>query len=476
MLHLLPLGCYRISPFLLAVRHIILDKMFCCLKRLPKTKRPDGEVHKDPAHYVKSQEIQYDVPLQPSVPIGSRVGNPPDAVPTVTEPDPLLHRSSDSNKSGMINLQQTELPLRTATPSVLGSEKLDMTVCVPAKRSRDLWKEAFAELDDEEKDLLSKVEKPEGLKIVEEVEKQTKARYREHEERGWKIPRGKGKNDISLRDAARKILSSVLWAKDLIDRLVAFDLTGYASIAWSIVSFGLQMVKNDIDRVESMFEACRTLTDTLTLCAAIDASHRDQDMPDSCHLEEAIIGIYVVILKFSTEILRESTMKNGQRIVRSITSLEEQPLQEFIKTLYSKEKVLNRWAQLIQHQYRKGEMEGISRKAETILAEVEDLAEKISNIESRAFTNEEDKILGWFSKYRFFESQREASLRRDSSTPAQLLGSWTRLSTRSGRNRIISCCGFMEIVSNCLLESTSLTDPSWMWKECVVVSAVQRFT
>lgn len=395
--------------------------MSCCLKRWPKFK--NKEVPKDSLDHAQSQELQSDLYPQPTVLVRSRVGSPPNEVRAATGPDHLLHCSSDSNKPGIISSQKTSSPLQTAVSSVLIADDLEETVSVPAKRSRELWKEAFAELDEDEKDLLSTVEKPGASKIVEEVAMQTKARYREHEERGWKIPRGKRKGDINLRTAAKKILSSVLWAKDLIDHVVAFDATGYASIAWSIVSFGLQMVKNDMDRLESMFEACGTLTDTLTLCAAIDASHRDHTVPDSSHLEEAIIGVYVVTLKFSTEILRENTMKVGQKILSSITSLEERSLQEFLKLLYSKEKALSRWTQVIQHQHRTGAENAISEQVDGVLAGIENMAVKVVNIESRAITEEENEVLDWLSSYPFFESQREASVRRDPSTAAWILDS-----------------------------------------------------
>lgn len=44
--------------------------------------------------------------------------------------------------------------------------------------------------------------------------------------------------DASLRAAARMILLYVLWAKDLLDCFVPFDLMGYVSIVWSISRWG----------------------------------------------------------------------------------------------------------------------------------------------------------------------------------------------------------------------------------------------
>lgn len=397
--------------------------MSCCFQRWPKFKISNQKVPEDSLDLAQSQEIQSNLRPQPTVLDGSGVDSPPNEVRAILGPDRLQHHSSDSEEIGINSSQQPSSPLREDVPSVPAADNLDETIIVPAKRSQDLWKEAFAELDDEDKGLLSTVENPGASKIVEEVATQTKARYREHEEREWKITRGNGKGDINLRNAARKILSSILWTKDLIDQVVAFDATGYASIAWSIVSFGLQMVKNDMDRLQNMFEACGTLTDTLALCAAIDASHRDQPVPDSSHLEEAIIGVYVVTLKFSAEIHREINMNVGQKILSSITSLEERSLQGFLKSLYSKEQALSRWTQVVQHQYRKGENKAISEKVDGVLAGIEDMAVKVLSIEARATTDEDNRVLDWLSNYRFFESQKEASRRRDASTAAWILDS-----------------------------------------------------
>ena len=271
-------------------------------------------------------------------------------------------------------------------------------------------------LDDTKKVSLSKFGNRQGADIVEEVAKRTKERYLEHEKRGWRISRGEGKTDINLRAVAEQILSSVLSCKKLIDAAVSSDPTGHAFIGWSVVSLGLQMVKNDVDRLDSMFEACETLTDNLSLCAAIEANNRDRHLCDSQNLEKAMVGVYVAILDISAEIVSESTMNGGQRMLKSITSLKEEPLQELKRTLKSKQKDLDKWRVIIDQQYRK--------QADKILTGmVNDLTKKMSIVEARALTDEDDKVLAWFSDYQFSKSQRDAAALRDDSTATWILDS-----------------------------------------------------
>lgn len=313
---------------------------------------------------------------------------------------------------------QSALPHRPAASSE--PEVAEEPVPVIALRNRNLWEEAFANLQDAQRDLLSRIEKPQGPNIVEQVAKQTEKRYREHEERGWKISRREGKSDVNLRATFRKGLSSILRFKGLISAGVAFDPTGHASSAWAVVSLGLQMVQNDSDMLKSVFEACETLAAALTRYAAIEASYRDRTLRDSDHLEDTIVSVYVAILEFSAEIVRENSLNIGQRILKSITALAEQPLQEFIKTLKAKEEILQRWTDVIEHQYRKQEMVEIDEKVNSTLAGIE---QQLSNIVSKILTVEEQSILDWYSDYRFYDSQIDAASRRDASTAAWILGS-----------------------------------------------------
>ena len=86
-----------------------------------------------------------------------------------------------------------------------------------------------------------------------------------------------------------------------------------------------------------MLEACGTLTDTLARCAAIEASYRDRDLPDSDHLEDTVVELYVSISDSSAEMVSQNKMEIVRRVLTSISSLVAQPLQNFRTKLNAKE-------------------------------------------------------------------------------------------------------------------------------------------
>lgn len=114
----------------------------------------------------------------------------------------------------------------------------------------------------------------------------------------------------------------------------------YVSTAGAIISPSLQMVKFNTDGPEGTFEACVTLNEALTLCTAIEAGHRDQDVRGIPRPKEVIIGVDVAILEFSAGVDLGNTIKRVKKIPSSFPSLKEQPLQNSNKTLRSKAKLL----------------------------------------------------------------------------------------------------------------------------------------
>ena len=77
------------------------------------------------------------------------------------------------------------------------------------------------------------------------------------------------------------------------------------------------------------------------------------------------------------------------------------------------------WTNIIEQQYRLHEGKELDEKVDKILAILmADLVTKMSILESRALTAEEERILDWYSEYPFFESHKDAMSRRDADTGA----------------------------------------------------------
>ena len=110
--------------------------------------------------------------------------------------------------------------------------------------TRDLWRAAFESLSDGEKSVLDpstnqRPNKPPSH-LVDEVIDLTREKCAQYEAGGWHIKR-EGWEDINVREKAKSLICSALVVKDLIDAGLQFDASGYGALAWSVVSFGLQV-------------------------------------------------------------------------------------------------------------------------------------------------------------------------------------------------------------------------------------------
>lgn len=120
---------------------------------------------------------------------------------------------------------------------------------VPAETSndsgtRDLWRAAFESLSHDEQSALDPSTNQDAKKppshLVDEVIDLTKEKCAQYEAGGWHIKR-EGREDINVREKAKSLICSALVVKDLIDAGLQFDVSGYGALAWSVVSFGLQV-------------------------------------------------------------------------------------------------------------------------------------------------------------------------------------------------------------------------------------------
>ena len=407
-------------------RHLqyILDvAMSCCLPRLLKWKRPVSESLEANGDHTQSLKSHSGLPPKSNVSSNIEFETPHTNAPTTVERDQSGHRSNDSRESEVVNahdvdatgFQQDLSPSGTAIPTSPIINEPDKAVRANVKLRRDLWEEAFARLDKGKQDLLCEIKNPHGPKIVDSVAKQTEQMYREHEGRGW---------GANFKKGFESVLKSVLKCRELIGTCLASDPTGHAAAAWTIVSLGLQLAQNELDRRQTILKASEILAENLVLLAAIEGSYLDRIVRDSRNLEDVMVVVYVAILELSAEIVHQNSLSSSQRVLNSFTALLEDRLQELKDALLDKQDRLSSWTSIIEQQYRTKEGKDIDEKVDKILAILmADVVTKISILESRALTAEEERILDWYSKYPFFESHRDAISRQDADTGAWIFES-----------------------------------------------------
>ncbi|RAL12829.1 uncharacterized protein BO97DRAFT_450808 [Aspergillus homomorphus CBS 101889] len=207
-------------------------------------------------------------------------------------------------------------------------EKHKEPTTVPA----NLWKVAEEQLDEKSRKwlLLNREEHTtdsveEALaKVISEVED----KYKDHQKGGLRIrERGDGAGRFDVRGSAKKVLVSVLQVQDLIKTVAGFDPTGHASTAWSVVSFGLTLVRNDIERRDAIMEASEFLAKVLAYHSIIDHNYRQGDIPSPARLGDALVDLYVAVLRYAAEVQRtkeENIVKRAEGILMRIEEMAKQ--------------------------------------------------------------------------------------------------------------------------------------------------------
>jgi len=315
-----------------------------------------------------------------------------------------------------------------APPTGAGVPEAHSNVQGEKQTRRDLWSAAFEQLDSSKRKTLEDSSTSVGqsdtsVSVVEYVIQQTEEAYEDYKKKGWRVQRGKGKDEINVRDEAKKILSATLDVKSLIDSAVRSDPTGYASTAWTIVSFGLQLAQNDQDRLDMLFKSSAFLANLLARYANLEAYYLDQDIKSVDRLEKAIIDVYVAILEYAGAVRRTREQSALKRSIVAFQALAGQPLQSLQEAVLAKDKDVEAWRSLVSHEYQRKEFEESSKKADIMLDKIDRMAADVSTIKKAILTQEEERLLQWISSINVSDSYNRSLGLREASTGEWLLNS-----------------------------------------------------
>lgn len=157
----------------------------------------------------------------------------PPARPAQPRPEKSTQNGPPSAKKAT---SSTDVTPGNLTPGEPAQEKSVQQNPVP----RDLWKEAFDNLDPSRQPYVA----ANGMSstfAIDQVIKDTTAKYELWQKGGLKIRRKDG-DDINIRDCAERVLGAAMKASNVISTAVSFDPTGHASSAWMVVSFGMSVI------------------------------------------------------------------------------------------------------------------------------------------------------------------------------------------------------------------------------------------
>ncbi|KAL4942944.1 hypothetical protein BDV06DRAFT_221703 [Aspergillus oleicola] len=253
----------------------------------------------------------------------------------------------------------------------------------------DLWKEAYDGLDEGLKKYVSSGDTDSATDAINVVIEQTRHKYREWKEGGLKIPRKDGK-DIDFRGSMEKILNAALQVQDLIANVAAFDPTGKASAAWYVVSLGMTMVSNDIQRRNEMFGASEYLSETLAYYSIIDAHYRDQEVAGGQNFDQALLRVYTAILEYTAEVKKAQQENALERVVKSIMAISDQRFTKLKEAISEQSLNAEKWSNLTNN-IRTREI------AQSSLAAIDENLEITKKVYSKVLDEEEQRVMAWVS-------------------------------------------------------------------------------
>ncbi|CAG8929162.1 unnamed protein product [Penicillium salamii] len=279
---------------------------------------------------------------------------------------------------------------------------------------RDLWKEAFESLDPSRQQYVAS----NGVSTTEaigQVIDGTTAKYEQWQKGGLRIHRKDG-DDINLRDCAENILGAAMKFSGLISTAVSFDPTGHASSAWMVISFGMSIVQNRLDRRDAIFAASQYLAETLSYYALIDENYRNQDVGSDHNLDETLLRVYVAILDFTVEVKKGNEENEAKRTFQSVMALTDQPLSTLKDTINVQGQLSEKWISLATNL-------GDRQKAAEHLAKTDQLLEEMKSLASKAMTTQEESQVVWMSAASYSDRQRALRKKRTGDTGLWLLDS-----------------------------------------------------
>ncbi|RDH35841.1 hypothetical protein BDQ94DRAFT_168171 [Aspergillus welwitschiae] len=279
---------------------------------------------------------------------------------------------------------------------------------------RNLWKEAYDGLPPKLQEYVPAAEIP-ATDAIQKVVQTTEEKYKEWQQGGLRYHRKSGK-EIDIRQASEKIIGMAMKAKDTISTIVSFDPTGHASSAWTIISFGMSIVQNRLDRRDAVFEASAFLTENMAYFALIDANYRDQGVGSDANVDQALLRAYSAILTFTAEVEKTRDENEAARLWYSISAYTDQSLSKLKDSLIAQKEATKEWAQLASDL-------GNRERAKEILSNTDKLIESSKNMESKLLTAEEDNQLEWLSSAEFSNRQDILQKKRTGDTGVWLLNS-----------------------------------------------------
>ncbi|RAL07912.1 uncharacterized protein BO97DRAFT_428839 [Aspergillus homomorphus CBS 101889] len=224
----------------------------------------------------------------------------------------------------------------------------------------DLWQVAYATLDDESRLNFLHLDRLMGM-LARHSGHARRVLYQKHQAKGLVFNLGHDRV-LDIRGTAQNVLRSALAFKDVVSAAAAFDPTGHASSAWTVVSLA------NATHSSSPPTFSPTPLPVILSWTAIIASGTSK----GSHIDRAITNVYIAILN-SAEVVVTRESNRGVKIIESILPPSETALKQLETAIGQADTELGKWIQVDESLSR-------DREAREILAGIDRLQSSINQI------------------------------------------------------------------------------------------------
>ncbi|KAH8425514.1 ATP-binding protein [Aspergillus melleus] len=302
----------------------------------------------------------------------------------------------------------------TGKASSTNTEHADGTVdtIVKCNTRGSLWKRAFDELDDDRKRHLPQEDEIKSPKqAIQEVISKTEESFKKYNSGGFKIKTQSGK-EVNVRDMTKNILNSAMHCSDIVKGIVAFDATSYASSAWTIISFGLGMVKNYQDQQEAIYESSAFLANILARYSILESLY----LKGQLQTQDAIVRVYKAILEYASEVNKRQEASRMKNIVNGIFPVSDTQLTTLKSTVKEQDQTVRDWS-VVEDKLAQTEL------AEKALTRIENTFQNTETIKYEVDGTKRQRLLDWLSTTRYSQTQNDNQDIRSDQTGDWLLSS-----------------------------------------------------
>ncbi|KAE8407050.1 hypothetical protein BDV37DRAFT_280315 [Aspergillus pseudonomiae] len=273
--------------------------------------------------------------------------NGPPSQPVNANGGLIKEKEEEASKAGLpARVQRKRSSLSApSSPDPASTSQLSLREVESEPKPQNLWVLAHKRLSPEDQKCFEVGAQNTMEKTIEEVLDKIEERCREYSEGGLQI-RGLHGKSINVQECFRGIIKSISQVQELIKNVASLDPTGHASQAWTIVSVGLTLVNNDIERRDAVMGASGFLANTLSYYAIIEKNDRNRQVDSAEHIEEALVKVYTAILEYTAEVYRASRENGADRARKSVSALVDQPLKRLKDAIELERENVKEWTEL----------------------------------------------------------------------------------------------------------------------------------